>query len=316
MTDQKAKDIYKGNLAPIPCVFDGKGEPDLPMMEQLVDFYLNAGVHGFFVLGSQGQGAATTIEQRKAVAETVVKRVDKRVPIILQVGAVDPYTSIELASHAKEIGSDAIGLVGPYYYSDRSEWELIEQHKQVDAAAGLPMLLYNNPQYSGYPTPPAMMKKLKEAIPNVFGSKLADGSLGQAKTYLRAMGEDFVVFVPITQMIPGMLVGINGSIASGAPVTIPEAGVALVEAIWAGDYERALKIQVLLIEYGDRTAVLRQYGRRTTVEGLRIRGLEVKEYPRWTTREMSSEHLKYYETCITEVLDDLAELTPKAVAAE
>ncbi|MDX1486441.1 MAG: hypothetical protein R3229_18365, partial [Alphaproteobacteria bacterium] len=123
-------------------------------------------------------------------------------------------------------------------------------------------------------------------------------------------------FVPITQMIPGMLVGINGSIASGAPVTIPEAGVALVEAIWAGDYERALKIQVLLIEYGDRTAVLRQYGRRTTVEGLRIRGLEVKEYPRWTTREMSSEHLKYYETCITEVLDDLAELTPKAVAAE
>jgi dihydrodipicolinate synthase/N-acetylneuraminate lyase len=316
MADKKAKDTFKGLVAPIPAVFDGKGEPDLDMIGKLADWYLDAGVHGFFVLGSQGQGAATTIEQRKAIGEKVVKQVAGRVPVILQVGAVDPYTSMELGAHAKEIGADAIGIVGPYYYSDRNEWELIEQHKQVDAATGLPILLYNNPQYSGYPTPPAMMKKLKEACPNVFGSKLANGNLGQAKNYLRTMGEDFVIFVPITQMIPGMLVGVNGSIAAGAPVTVPEAGVELIKAIWAGDYQRALQIQVLLIEHGDRTAVLRQYGRRTTFEGLRIRGLDVKEYPRWKTREMTAEHLKLYEDCIKRLLDELAQLTPTAQAAE
>ncbi|MDX1485374.1 MAG: dihydrodipicolinate synthase family protein [Alphaproteobacteria bacterium] len=306
----------RGMFAPIPAVFDGKGEPDLGMMEQLTDWYINAGAHGFFVLGSQGQGAATTIDQRKAIAETVVKRVAGRVPVIVQVGAVDPYTSCELGAHAKSIGADAIGIVGPYYYSDRSEWELIEQHKQVDAATGLPILLYNNPQYSGYPTPPAMMKKLKEACPNVFGSKLANGNLGQAKNYLRTLGDDFVIFVPISNMLPGMLVGVAGSIAAGAPVTVPEAGVALVEAIWAEDYLRAQKLQVLLIEHADRTAVLRQYGRRTTFEGLRIRGLDVKEYPRWTTKPMTAEHLKYYEDCIKRLLDELAELTPAAAAAQ
>lgn len=316
MTEQKAKDKFKGLVAPIPGVFDGKGEPDLDMMGKLADWYLDAGAHGFFVLGSQGQGAATTIEQRKAIAETVVKQVAGRVPVIVQVGAVDPYTSIELGAHAKEIGADAIGIVGPYYYSDRNEWELIEQHKQVDAATGLPILLYNNPQYSGYPTPPAMMKKLKEACPNVFGSKLANGNLGQAKNYLRTMGEDFVVFVPIGNMIPGMLVGVNGSIAAGAPVTVPEAGVELIKAIWAGDYQRALQIQVLILEHADRTAVLRQYGRRTTLEGLRIRGLDIKEYPRWKTKEMTAEHLKFYEECIKRLLDDLAQLTPTAQAAE
>ena len=316
MADKKAKDIFKGLVAPIPAVFDGKGEPDLDMIGKLADWYLDAGAHGFFVLGSQGQGAATTIEQRKAIGEKVVKQVAGRVPVIVQVGAVDPYTSMELGAHAKEIGADAIGIVGPYYYSDRNEWELIEQHKQVDAATGLPILLYNNPQYSGYPTPPAMMKKLKEACPNVFGSKLANGNLGQAKNYLRTMGDDFVIFVPITQMIPGMLVGVNGSIAAGAPVTVPEAGVELIKAIWAGDYQRALQIQVLLIEHGDRTAVLRQYGRRTTFEGLRIRGLDLKEYPRWKTREMTAEHLKLYEDCIKRLLDELAQLTPTAQAAE
>ena len=306
----------RGMLAPIPGVFDGKGEPDLAMMERLVDFYMEAGVHGFFVLGSQGQGAACTIEQRKAIAETVVGRIDGRVPVIVQVGAVDPYTSCELGAHAKEIGADAIGIVGPYYYSDRSEWELIEQHKEVDAATGLPILLYNNPQYSGYPTPPAMMKKLRQAIPRVFGSKLANGNLGQAQAYLRALGADFVIFVPITMMLPGMLVGVAGSIAAGAPVTVPEVGVQLIEAIWAKDTIRAQKLQVLLIEHGDRTAVLRQYGRRTTLEGLRIRGLEVKEFPRWTTKPMTAEHLKLYEDCIKRVLDELAQLSAPAAAAQ
>jgi 4-hydroxy-tetrahydrodipicolinate synthase len=290
----------RGMLAPIPGVFDGKGEPDLPMMERLVDFYLDAGVHGFFVLGSQGQGAACTIEQRKAIAETVVKRIDGRVPVIVQVGAADPYTSCELGAHAKSIGSDAIGIVGPYYYSDRSEWELIEQHKEVDAATGLPILLYNNPQYSGYPTPPAMMKKLKEAMPNVF----------------RVLGSDFVIFVPINMMLPGMLVGVAGSIAAGAPVTVPEVGVKLIEAIWAKDYLLAQQIQVLLIEHADRTAVLRQYGRRTTLEGLRIRGLDIKEYPRWTTKPMTAEHLKLYEDCTKQLLDDVAQLTAPAAAAQ
>lgn len=313
---EKMRDVFKGLIAPIPGVFDGKGEPDLQMMERLADWYIDAGAHGFFVLGSQGQGAACTIEQRKAIAEAVVRKVNKRVPVIVQVGAVDPYSSMELGAHAKSIGADAIGIVGPYYYSDRSEWELIEQHKEVDAATGLPILLYNNPQYSGYPTPPAMMKKLKEACPKVFGSKLANGNLGQAKAYLRTLGDDFVIFVPITQMIPGMLVGVAGSIAAGAPVTVPEAGVELIKAVWAGDYQRALQIQVLLIEHGERTAVLRQYGRRTTLEGLRIRGLEVKEYPRWKTKPMTAEHLKLYEGCIKQLLDELAQLTAPAAAAQ
>jgi dihydrodipicolinate synthase/N-acetylneuraminate lyase len=131
----------KGLIMPIPAVFDGKGEPDLAMMEKLTDWYLDAGVHGFFILGSQGQGPACRIDQRKATAATVVRRVNKRVPCIVQIGAVEPYTSVELGVHAKEIGADAVGVVGPYYYSDRNEWEITEHHKVVDKAVDMPMLL-------------------------------------------------------------------------------------------------------------------------------------------------------------------------------
>ena len=302
----------KGLVIPIPAVFDGKGEPDLPMIEKLTDWYLDAGVHAFFILGSQGQGPACRIDQRKAVAETVVRRVNGRVPCIVQVGAVEPYTSIDLGLHAKKIGADAIGVVGPYYYSDRNEWELIEHYKTVDKAVGLPMLLYNNPEYSGYPIPPAMMAKLREAVPNIFAAKLAMGNLDQAVNYLRVLSREFIIFIPITQMLPGMLVGVAGSIAAGTPVTVPEAGVQLIEAIWAKDYDRAQKIQVLLLEHGDRLAPIRQYGRRVTLEGLRLRGLAVKEYPRWPTKPLSAEHQKLYEENMKRVLDELRALTPAA----
>mgnify|MGYP001609372765 CR=1 FL=1 len=314
-----AKDVrktVKGLVIPIPAVFDGKGEPDLPMIEKLTDWYLGAGVHGFFVLGSQGQGPACRIDQRKAVAETVVRRVQGRVPVIVQVGAVEPYTSIELGLHAKEIGADAIGVVGPYYYSDRNEWELVENYRVVDQAVGLPMLLYNNPEYSGYPIPPAMMAKLRETVPNVFGAKLAMGNVDQAVQYLRVLTREFTIFIPITQMLPGMLIGVKGSIAAGAPVTVPEAGVQLIEAIWAQDYERAQKLQVLLLEHGERMAPLRQYGRRTTLEGLRLRGLPVKEYPRWPTKPMTPEHLKLYEENMRRILDDLRGLSAPAAKRE
>ena len=308
------KDRAKGLIAPIPAVFDGKGEPDTAVIEQLADWYLSAGVHGFFVLGSQGQGPACRPDQRKVIAAAVVGRVKGRVPVIVQVGAVDPYTSIDLGTHARDIGADAIGIVGPYYYSDRNEWELIEHYKMVDQAVGLPVLLYNNPEYSGYPCPPAMMAKIKEALPNVFGAKLANGNIGQATNYLRVLSREFVIFIPITNMIPGMLVGVKGSIAAGAPVVVPEVGVQLIEAIWAKDYDRALKLQVLMLEHGDRTAVLRQYGRRTTLEGLRLRGIPVKEYPRWPTKPMTAEHLKLYEDSVNRLLDEVRGLSTAAAA--
>ncbi len=309
-----ARDVrkdFKGLIMPIPAVFDGKGEPDLPMMEQLTDWYLGAGVHGFFVLGSQGQGPACRIDQRKAVAETVVRRVNGRVPVVVQIGAVEPYTCIELGNHAKEIGADGVGVVGPYYYSDRNEWELLEHYKVVDKSVDMPTLLYNNPEYSGYPLPPNMMAKIREAAPNVFAAKLAMGSVDLAVNYLRVLSRDFTIFIPITQMLPGMPLGVRGSIAAGAPVTVPEAGVQLIEAVWAGDYDRATRIEILLLEHGERMAPLRQYGRRTTMEGLRIRGLEVKEYPRWPTRPLSAEHQKLFETNMKRILEELQALTPQ-----
>ena len=297
---------FRGLVAPIPAVFDGKGEIDVATQKQLTDWYIEKGVDGFFVLGSQGQGPACRIDQRKAVAEAVLGQVNGRIPVVIQVGAVDPYTSMELATHARQAGADAIGMVGPYYYSDRNEWELIEQHKMVNEAGKLPMFLYNNPEYSGYPTPPSMMVKLREAIPGVFGAKLAMGTIDQAVEYLDTLGKDFNVFIPVNQLIEGMAKGVCGSIAAGVPVTVPEVGVALVAAIKAGDDARAKALHAAMSEHSKRTSKLREYGRSTTRVGLQLRGIPVKEYPRWPTRDLTVEDRAMMDSSIKQLLEEIA----------
>ncbi len=79
-----------------------------------------------FYLGFLRPGGGDAPEERKKVAEIVIQQVKHRVPVIVHIGAVDPFTAIDLAKHAKSIGADAIGHVGPYYYADRSEYEIIE----------------------------------------------------------------------------------------------------------------------------------------------------------------------------------------------
>ncbi len=183
---------------------------------------------------------------------------------------------------------------------------LIEQHKMVNEAGKLPMFLYNNPEYSGYPTPPSMMVKLREAIPGVFGAKLAAGTIDQAVEYLDTLGRDFNVFIPVNQVLEGMPKGVCGSIAAGVPVTVPEVGVALIAAIKAGDDARAKALHARMAEHSKRISKLRDYGRSTTRVGLQLRGLPIKEYPRWPTRDIPPADRELMDSSIKQLLEEIA----------
>ena len=104
----------RGIVLPSPTVFLEDGSVDEKLMRELTEWFVACGVHAFFVLGSYGQGPAMTPEERKEVAEIIVQQVKHRVPVIVHVGAVDPFTAINLAKHAKAIGADGIGHLSAF----------------------------------------------------------------------------------------------------------------------------------------------------------------------------------------------------------
>ncbi|MGH7928859.1 MAG: dihydrodipicolinate synthase family protein [Candidatus Binatia bacterium] len=279
----------RGIVLPSPTVFLDDGRVDEKLMQELTDWYLACGAHAFFILGSYGQGPALAAEERKRIAELVVRRVKHRVPVVVHVGAVDPFTAIDLAKHAKSMGAEAIGHVGPYYYADRSEYEVIEHFKMVDRAVGIPLLIYNNPRYSGYNIHPAFMARLVEAVPNIFGAKLAMGSVDEAMAYMKMVKAPFASFALASNLVSAMSVGVAGTISPPLAVT-PEIGVELVRAIDAGDSPRALELQKKVIRIHDIFLRLAgPFGRTIYCEAMRLRGFDVKMYPRWPSKPLSME---------------------------
>lgn len=277
--EEKLKSRIRGIIIPLPTPCLQSGELDLPMLEQLIDFYLGVGVHALFPLGSFGQGPACSPEQRKKVAEVVLKRVGDRVPVIVHVGAVDPFTSIELGRHAREHGAHAIGLVGPYYYNDRSEAEILEHFAMVDREVNLPLFVYNNAAYSGYNIAPPLMQKLVERVPNIFGMKLAKGTIREAQGYLKVL-PDLSLMAPPENLFPGLLVALKGSIAV-VLVGYPELGLDVIRAVEKEDFHGATLAQLRIFQYMELGI--------SPQESIRLRGFNIKGSRRAPGRSMSPE---------------------------
>jgi dihydrodipicolinate synthase/N-acetylneuraminate lyase len=281
-------EAIRGLLLPLPTVFDGEGEVDEPLMRDMVQFYLDTGVHGLFVCGSYGQGPAMRPDQRKRVVEIVIEEVRGRVPVVVHIGAVEPYSAIELGRHAREAGADAVGLVGPFYYSDHTPDEVLLHFQKVDAAVQMPMLVYNNPAYQGYAITLPLMQRLCAAIPRIFGAKLAMGTLEQAQEIMEAI-RGFAPFVLSSGLMPGLRQGIRGTISP--PLTVvPELGVDLIRAVAEGRDDDAWRLQEQVTEVEKALIrVWKQYGRTPYAEGLRALGFAIKEYPRWPTMPLPEE---------------------------
>jgi dihydrodipicolinate synthase/N-acetylneuraminate lyase len=121
--------MIRGVLLPIITPFDDRVRVDEQVMRQLVDFHINAGVQGLFVLGSTGQGPAMTIEERKQAAAIALDQAKSRVPVVVHIGTADTGSTVELAEHAAEHKADAVAIVPPYYYSDHTEYEIVAHYR-------------------------------------------------------------------------------------------------------------------------------------------------------------------------------------------
>ncbi len=291
----------KGIVMPIMTPFKEDGELDESLGCQIADFLIDGGVHGLFLLGSFGQGPAMRIDQRKRFAEVIVKHTRGRVPIVLHVGTADVFSTVELGLHARSLDCEAIAVVGPYYYSDHTEFEITEHYREVGARVGMPLMVYHNPPYSGYDITPPMMLRLKEQVPQICGMKYSADNLDGALSYLNQMPEDFLVYGLASGLMPGVLYGIKGTIVP-TMISFPELSAALWRALEEKKLEEALALQVKVNEVRKTMRDLRPlYGEAVQCEAMRLRGLRVKRFPRYATKPLTAEHRSLLESAMRNV---------------
>jgi dihydrodipicolinate synthase/N-acetylneuraminate lyase len=279
--------MIRGVLLPIITPFDEKGRVDEPVMRELVDFHIKAGVQGLFVLGSTGQGPAMSVEERKRAAATALDQARLRAPVVIHVGTPDADSTVELAEHAAEHKADAVAIVPPYYYSDHSEYEIIAHYKAVAKTVPVPIFIYENPKYSGISIPPGFAVRMKEQVPTLKGIKVAYGQ-GALLEYVRLL-PDVSVFTGNADLFGLVPFGLAGMI--NPPTSfVPELCVDLWRALDSKNYALAVEAQKK-VDTAARllAAELRKYGRVPLREVFRMRGFDVKRFPKWETEPMPKE---------------------------
>ncbi|NLY85710.1 MAG: 4-hydroxy-tetrahydrodipicolinate synthase [Tissierellia bacterium] len=233
--------MFKGAGVAIVTPFkDGKFDKEA--YERLIDFQIENKTQALIVLGTTGEAATISREEKAEIITTAVERVNKRIPVIVGVGSNSTELAIENTKQAESLGADGLLLVTPYYNKCTNNG-LVAHFTAVAKATKLPIILYNVPGRTGVNIPPEVNLSMSR-VENVIGVKEASGNISQILEIKRLVPKDYMIYSGNDdQVVPILACGGHGVISVASNV-IPREMQEMCEAYMDGDVEKALRLQL------------------------------------------------------------------------
>jgi dihydrodipicolinate synthase/N-acetylneuraminate lyase len=231
--------VPSGVIPAIPTPFTPDGASvDEAALRSVVRHVVDAGVHGIMTTGGTGEFPHQSREERRRVTEIAASEAAGAAPIYAGTAACATWEAIALAEDAAGAGADAAILTPPFYF--RIPDDMLYRHfADVAGADVLPVVVYNNPLYTGNDLSPQLIASLME-LPNVIGLKQSNDDLGQLVEALRLSadsGRSLCTGID-SQFYAALCVGARG-IYSTAAAIVPSQMVRLYDLVQAGDHVAA-----------------------------------------------------------------------------
>ncbi|AUY52154.1 dihydrodipicolinate synthase family protein [Streptomyces sp. CB01881] len=231
----------KGIYVPLVTPFAADGSVALDALEKLAASLLDDGAAGLVALGTTGEPATLSADERRAVTEVCAAVCAERGGRLV-VGAGGPGTRAaaeELAGLRERVPGVAAALVTVPSFVRPGEAGTVAHFRALAEASPVPLIVYHIPYRTGQPLSAAAMLELA-AVPGVAGVKYATGGLDQdAVELLAARPEGFAVLTGEDVFLAPMLaLGAAGGILASAHLATARF-VELADAWEAGDAVRA-----------------------------------------------------------------------------
>ena len=202
--------MFKGVWPAMFTPVKDNGDPNMDELAKLIELLIAQEVDGLYLLGSTGQGFLFSEEQRKEIAAVSLRLINKRIPAMVHVGALNTHESVRLAKHAAEHGADAISSVGPIYYAASAAMG-VEHYRKIAGATSLPFFPY---QIGNAVMNDDVINQLKQ-IPTVAGLKLTTGSMLEISNVHLKGAKDWKLFSGADElMCHAALCGTAGAIGT------------------------------------------------------------------------------------------------------
>ena len=261
MRDRRAD--LEGLVAATFTPIGADGSPDTAAIRPMLDFLVQQGIAGLYVLGSTGEGVSLSAEERCQVAEAFVHAADGRLPVIIQVGCESLVQARGLAMHAQAVGADAISAVSPLYFKPDSAETLVASMAEIASGAPeLPFYYYHIPTVTGVAV--SMIDFLQLAadrIGNLRGIKFTSTNVFEFQSCVEFAQDRFEILWGLDEMLlSGLMAGARAAVGSTYNFAAP-IYQRLLSAYACGDLDAARRAQSqsqalvrTFIPYGPRAA--------------------------------------------------------------
>lgn len=239
-------------------------------LRRLVDHLIAQGVHGLSPLGSTGEFAYLSLEQRIEQVRVVLDAAAGRVPVVAGVASYSTQDAIRQAAAFVELGVDGLVLILQTMFPV-SKAGMERYFRAVAERVPCPVVIYTNPGLVG-DVPPDVIAELSH-VPNIDYVKDASGNTGRLLTILNRVGDRMRVF-SASAHVPLLVFRLGGvGWMAGPACVVPAECVELYELAMAGRWDEALALQRPLWKVNE---LFQRYSLAACIKaGLQIQGFEV-----------------------------------------
>ena len=236
--------VFKGMATAMVTPMTEKGV-DFDTLAKFIEFQIAEGINALVAVGTTGESATLSPEERKAVIRFTVEQVHGRVPVIAGTGTNNTAHVLDFTKSACDDGADAVLVVTPYY-NKATQKGLINHYEVIADISQKPVIMYSVPSRTGCRITPDTAAILSQH-PNIAGFKDANGDMDSTVETIAKCGNSLDIYSGEDSLtVPMLAMGAAGCISVLSNV-VPRLATQMCDKFFAGDVAGAAELQCKML---------------------------------------------------------------------
>jgi 4-hydroxy-tetrahydrodipicolinate synthase len=238
---------FRGTGVAIVTPFKNDSSIDFAALGRVVNHVINGGVSYIVVLGTTGESATLTKDEKKAIISYVVEVTDNRVPLVTGIGGNSTQEVINCIRHTNLTGVDGILSVAPYY-NKPNQRGLLLHFKAIATCSPVPVIMYNVPGRTCSNITSETCLELANECENIVAIKEASGDMAQIMRIIRSKPDNFSVISGDDMMTLPIIASGGSGVISVLANAFPAVTSDLVTNALKNNFKSAREIQLRYLE--------------------------------------------------------------------
>lgn len=232
---------WKGVMPAITTPFAKDLAVDHGFLAEHCRYLLENGCTGIVVLGSLGEGATLSFDEKLEVVRTCIQAAERRGPVVASISALSTAEAVSLGKAAADLGCDGLMVLPPYVY--QGSWREMKAHvAAVFRATPLSSMLYNNPVAYGTDFLPEQIQELANDHENFEAVKESSTDARRVSAIRALVDRRLEISVGVDDaVLEAIGVGATGWIA-GLANALPRESVELFQLGLTGESDKAFEL--------------------------------------------------------------------------